>query len=169
MARSKLVGLVFEGWNDLDRVLEGVSTEEAISQLDGGSSFAWTLAHVMGMVDRWVNVRFQKLSPHPVLSEERFRAGGSGSASEWRDVQEAAREVRETARAFLETLDDADLDVMVPYDGSVAMLRETGLSLKYALCRIAAHQYFHLGEMAAKRSSRGAQVGDYPGRMAECI
>ena len=29
MARSKLVGLLFESWNDMDRVAEGLTPEEA--------------------------------------------------------------------------------------------------------------------------------------------
>ena len=42
MAKSKLVGLLLEAWNDMDRVLADVRPSEATLQRDGGSSFAWT-------------------------------------------------------------------------------------------------------------------------------
>lgn len=40
MADNKPVGLLFESWNDLDRVAAGLSHEEATETFDGGSSFA---------------------------------------------------------------------------------------------------------------------------------
>ncbi len=56
MARSKLVGLVFEAWNDIDRVSDELGPAQAIAQTDGRSSFAWTVAHVTNQVDSWINV-----------------------------------------------------------------------------------------------------------------
>ncbi len=31
------------------------------------------------------------------------------------------------------------------------------------------HHYFHIGEIATKRSRLGQQVGDYPGPLEECV
>src|SRR5688500_21622 len=46
MPVSSVVGLVFEAWSDLDRVLDGLSVDDAVGQVDSGSSFAWTLGHI---------------------------------------------------------------------------------------------------------------------------
>ena len=40
-----------------------------------------------------------------------------------------------------------------------------GISPRYALMRISAHHYFHIGEIAWKRDRLGHSVGDYPGRL----
>lgn len=169
MAKSKLVGLTFEAWNDVDRVVDGLTPDDAVKQWDEGSSFAWTLAHVTNQVDIWINVRFQKRTPHPLLGQQRFRFGGSGAAEEWDAIQEAVQEVREAARTYLDGMVDEELTVVVPFDGAFTILRETGLSLQYALSRVSAHHYFHIGEIAAKRDRLGHQVGDYPGILEECI
>ena len=42
MVLNPLVGLVIEGWAEFDRVLDGLDAGDATSQVDGGSSFAWT-------------------------------------------------------------------------------------------------------------------------------
>ena len=74
MALDPLVGLVTEGWDELDRVLDGLDAADATRQVDGGSSFAWTLGHVTNQLDSWVNVRLQHVAPHPVLEDARWRA-----------------------------------------------------------------------------------------------
>ncbi len=169
MARSTLVGLVFEAWNDLDRGLAGVDAPAATRQVDGGSSFAWTLAHVSNQVDTWLNVRFFGQVPHALLSQGRWRVGGTGAAEDWEVIQQAATDVRATARRALGQLRDSDLDRAVPYVGTMAALQGRMVTLHYALARVTAHHYFHLGEIAAVRSRRlGESVGDYPGPLTEC-
>lgn len=169
MAHNKLVGLVFEAWNDLDRVLEGVSADDAVRQIAGQSSFAWTLAHVTQQLDSWINVNFQGRSPHPLIGFDRFRRGASGEADDWDGIRLGVYEVREVARKYLRNLTESDLDLVIPYSGSLEGLREHGLSLRYALMRIAAHHYFHIGVIACQRDRLGYQVGDYPGSLAECL
>ncbi|MCZ6614690.1 MAG: DinB family protein [Chloroflexi bacterium] len=169
MEKSKLIGLLFGAWNDLDRVLDGLDPAEAVKQSDGGSSYAWTVAHLANQVDSWANVRIGRKSPHDYMSQERFRFGGTGAADDWQTIRKAALEVRETARGYLETMEDAHLDTVVPYEGSIARLRETGINLRYALIRMCAHHYFHIGEIATKRDLRGQRVGDYPGLLEECL
>ncbi len=169
MPSSKLVGLLFEAWKDIDRVLADLDPEEAVRPLDGGSSFAWTAAHVANQVDAWVNVRFQRRAPHELIGESRFRVGGTGAADDWQAIEAGVQEVRGAARTYLERLKESDLELVIPYDGSLSPLRETGLPLRYALLRVCAHHYFHIGEIATKRSALGQRVGEYPGLLEDCI
>jgi hypothetical protein len=169
MPKSKLVGLLLEAWKDMDRVLTDLDPDEAVKRLEGGSSFAWTAAHVANQVDAWINVRFQQRPPHELIGQARFRAGGTGAADDWRAIQAGVLEVRSAARRYLEGLNESDLDLVIPYDGSFSRLRETGLSLRHALLRLCAHHYFHIGEIATKRSRLGQRVGEYPGLLEECV
>lgn len=95
-AQTMLVGAVFDAWADLDRALAGLGPTEALLRWEDGdgSSFAWTLAHVTELIDSWLNVRFQGLPAHPVISQSQFRAGGSGVADDWPTVLAAVDEVR---------------------------------------------------------------------------
>ncbi|MDO8616131.1 MAG: DinB family protein [Dehalococcoidia bacterium] len=169
MPRSQLVGLLFDAWDDLDRVLAGLDERTALAAGPGESSFAWTVAHLANQLDAWTNVRFQGLPPHPLISQTRFRIGGSGLAGDWPAIRAAALAVRESARAYVEGLADGDLDLTVSYDGSLAHLRERGLNLRYALLRTIAHHYFHIGEIAAKRAGLGHSPGDYPGLLTNSL
>lgn len=169
LAKSKLVGLLFESWDDLDRVLAGLTPDEAMSNLDGGSAPAWTLAHLTQVVDAWINVRFQKRAPHPLIGQARFGIGSNGVADDWDAIRTGVAEVRQAARAYLEDLDDDDLETTVAYDGSLSHLRGRHVSLRYFLYRIVAHNYFHIGEIAAKRNRLGHDVGDYPGPLIACV
>ena len=169
MPRSKLVGLLFEAWKDMDRVLADLDPEEAVRRLGGGSSIAWTAAHVANQVDAWISVRFQRRSAHDLIGQTRLRVGGTGAAGDWQAIQAGIQEVRDAARAYLERLNDSDLDLALPYDGSLSHLRESGLSLRYALLRICAHHYYHIGEIATKRSALGRRMGDYPGPLEDCV
>ncbi len=164
-SRSKLVALLIDAWADLDRVVEGLTGVVALESPEGESSFAWTIAHSANVVDAMVNVRFHKATPHTYISKEEFRFGGTGAADDWDAVREGVREVHEAALGYLSGLDDADLDVVIPYDGSLRHLRDTGISLRYALSRVIAHHYFHIGEIASKRDRLGHSVGDYPGKL----
>ena len=128
---TKLVLLTYESWADLYRAIDGLTPEEATTRSHGSSAIAWTLGHVTHMVDSWINTRFQGLPPHPVIDTPDFRAGGGGDALDWPTVLGAAGEVRDAARRFLDTVDDADLDRVIPYDGSIELLRGTGLRLGY--------------------------------------
>ena len=169
MATSKLIGLLFEAWNDMDRVVDGVSTEQAQARVGGGSSFAWTFAHVTNQVDAWVNVRFAGHAPHPLIGQEEFRIGGTGVVSDWETIRQSAGEVQSKARRYLDGRTDDDLALVLPYDGSFLVLREKGLSLRHALLRISAHHFFHIGEIATKRDQLGHRVGDYPGALTQTI
>ena len=170
VAVNPLVGLIIEGWAELDRVLDGLDAATAVQQVDGGSSFAWTLAHVTNQLDTWVNVRLANLPPDPVFDDPRWRFGGSGVADNWDEIKGAVVRVRANARTYLEPLDDAGLAATAPYAGALAELKGKPVTTRYTLLRIAAHVYFHIGEIAAVRSRRlGHQVGDYPGPLLGCL
>lgn len=161
MTNSTLVGLIFEAWKDLDRVTETLEPDESAERYTGTSSIAWSLAHVATVLDAWINVRFQGLPAHPFLGEARFQFGGTGEPDDLPAIRRAVAEVREIARGYLDPLSDDDLNRTVDYRGRDATLR-------YALMRMAAHHYFHIGDIASIRSRNGRSVGDYPGALEEC-
>ncbi len=169
MSDSKLVGLLTEAWKDFDRVLNGLDSSIAVQNLDGGSSFAWTLGHVTNQVDRMISVRFLEQEQHPLIGHERFGFGGPGVAEDWVAIQSGVRDVRDAVSGYLSNKSDQDLEVVVPYDGSMGYLRQTGLGLRYTLFRIITHHYFHIGEISTKRDRIGHQVGDYPSALMTCL
>jgi len=123
---------------------------------------AWTFGHLACMIDSWINTRFVGIPPHPVISGPAFRSGGSGEADDWPAVQAAVREVRDASRRFLDADPAPDLDRMIPYDGSIEDLRPVGLSLRYAIMRISAHHFVHVGEIVTIRLRLGHTVGEFP-------
>ena len=169
MPQSKLVALVFDTWEDTDRVMEGLTPEHAAENFHGGSSFAWTAGHIANTLDFWVNVRFAGHKPHPLISQSRFRFGGDGEADDWEVIRCGAAEVRSVTRAFIQGMSDVDLELSKPYQGSFKELEGRDISLRYYLSRVIAHHYFHIGEIASKRTMLGHNVGDYPGRLAAVI
>ncbi len=169
MVRSKLVGLVFDSWDDLDRVLDGVTAKEATTQRDGQSTFAWTLGHVTELVDRWINVNYLGRTPHPLIASDRWRKGTDGRADDWNAIRSGTDEVRAAARDGLRELSDDQLEATFPYTGSMERFRESGLILRYALSRIVSHNYFHIGVIACQRDMLGHSVGDYPGELERAI
>ena len=166
---TALAGLVLEAWHDLDRAVAGLSSEDAERRIGSASPISWTVAHCTHMVDSWLNVNFQSAEPHPFINGDAFRKGATGEALDWRDVQLAVEEVRAPARRYLESIEEEQLDGRVAYTGSIEALRESGFSRRYAMMRIAAHHYFHIGEIASARASLGHDVGDYPGVMEACL
>ena len=168
MTESNLPDLLLDAFDDLDRVLHNLSPADAVRHVDG-SSFAWTHAHIANTIDTWLNIRFQKLEPHPLIGQQRFRFGGTGEAEDWDEIQTGVIEVRESARSYLDRATEADLDVVHPYDGSMDYLKETGITLRYALSKFITHHYFHIGEIATKRDRLGHSVGDYPGILSNSI
>ena len=169
MPQSKLVALVFETWEDADRVMEGLTPKQAGENFRGGSSFAWTAGHIANTLDFWVNIRFAGHKPHPLISQSRFRFGGGGEADDWEAIRCGSTEVRSLTRTFIEGMSDIDLERSKPYQGDLKELVGKDISLRYYLSRVIVHHYFHIGEIASKRTMLGHNVGDYPGRLAEVI
>jgi uncharacterized damage-inducible protein DinB len=170
MANSKLVGLVFDSWDDFDRVLNELDIQEAIENPNGGSSFTWTLAHVTEQVDKWINVIAQNMLPHPTVEKKEFRFRGTGISQEWQLINQASQEVRAKAKSYLENLSDTDLESIVLNDNDPNTRPERKqIKLYSMILRIVAHYYFHIGEIAAKRDSIGHSVGDYPGSLKRTL
>lgn len=163
------MGQSLEAWKDLDTVLAGLSSEEAVARPDGRESFAWTLGHVSQQVDSWINVNFAGRKPNPLLSAERFRRGGVGASTDWHGIVRATSVMRTAAEDFLRQQKEADLERRIPYNSSLIELKEHGLTLRYAITRITLHHYFHIGVAACQRSALGQSTGDFPGLLAECL
>ncbi len=123
------------------------------------------------MVDSWLNVSFQGVPADPLINGDyfKFKKGAAPDALDWTDIQRAVEKVRVVARSFLESTDEGSIDELVPYTGSIEPLRESGFSARYAMARIAAHHYFHLGEIVAIRNALGHDVGEYPGMLEACL
>lgn len=154
------VGFLYESLDELNRTIAGLSKAQAEVRPGGANSIAWTAAHVTQVLESWIVGRFIGLPRHPLLSDPAFGAGAEGISPAWREVLEAISDVHRTARGYCDSLVRADLARTVSYDGSVSYLRSTGLNLEYALLRIAAHHYVHIGEMTTIRSLLGAPIDD---------
>ncbi len=163
------VTLLLTAWDDLDRAVEDVSDADMLRQIDGGSCFAWTIAHVTYGVDSWINRRFQKIPPNPVIMDPRFNFGGDGSADDWPTIRAAVAVVRDSLRPYLLALTETDFDLTVPYDGSYAAFHERGINLRVAIVQNAIHHVFHLGEIVAKRELMGYAVGSFPGAFGAAL
>lgn len=156
------VDLLLASWADIDGALADVARDDLVRQVNGGSSFAWTLAHVTHGIDSWINRRFQHMDLHPLYDEGRFLFGGDGTADDWENIRQAVDEIRERALPFL-TDPKIDLDLRVPYDGSMAAFRERGIGLRPAILQNAVHHTFHVGEIVSKREWMGYDTGSFPG------
>ena len=156
--RSALVGALFDARDEIDLVLDGVTADEMLEPWGGGSAFTWTYGHVANSIDAWLNVRFQGLAPHPVIGDLDLRFGGSGRAKDWQAILQGAAEVREAARSLLIDKTEADLSLVIPYDGSIVALRSHGLSLHHAVVVNLIHHHYHIGEIATKRAQLGHTV-----------
>lgn len=151
-----MVGLLYEAWADLDRVIDGLDAATATRPLEGGNSIAWAIAHVTTDVDSWINALFAGQSRNPVIGDPRFRLNGDGVPQrEWQLILRSIEEVRESARNYPQV--SPPMDNLTPYSGSLQYLRST------------AHHYFHIGEISTKRDRFGHSVGDYPGRLCKCL
>src|SRR5947208_16431660 len=148
---DKLILLMHESWNDLDRAISGLAPKEATRRHDGGSSIAWTVGHVTNLVDSWINARLQGLPSHPVISDPMIRTGGGGDPHNSPAILAGTSEVREASKRFLDSKPEPDLDRTSPYDGAIDYLHPTGLSLRHAFTPVAAHDFLALGARVTSR------------------
>ena len=166
---TAIAAMVLEAWTDLDQAVADLPPEDAERRIGSASPISWTVAHCTHMVDSWLNVNFQGAEPHPFINGDAFRKGAAGDALDWQDVQLAVEEVRASARQYLESTAEEQLEQRLPYAGSIESLRKSGFSPRYAMMRIAAHHYFHIGEIVAARGSLGHEHrldGAHSGRLA---
>jgi hypothetical protein len=107
---DKLILLLYQAWADVDRAIDGLTSEQATARYDGGSSIAWTVGHATTQVGSWLNRRFRGLPPHPVFNRATFRTGGSGEAKGRSGILAGVQDVRVAARRFLGAEPGPDLD-----------------------------------------------------------
>ena len=175
MPKSKLIGLVYDSWDDFDRVLNELTTEQAIENPNDESSFAWTLAHVTEQLDRWINVIAQDMPPHSDIGKKEFRFGGTGISEDWQLIKLASQEVRAASKSYLDNLTDNDLESILLDAGDpnaphgISSTDRMHIKLYSVTLRIISHYYFHIGEIATKRDRIGHPVGDYPGPLSRTI
>lgn len=155
---SALIGALFDAWDELDLVVSGLADKAMVEPWFEGSAFGWTCGHVANSVDAWLNVRFQRLPPHSIIGDHHFRFGGDGRITDWPMVRQGVAAVHEQTRQFLVPLADAELDCVIPYDGSIVELRPAGLSLRHAVTVNLVHCHYHIGEIATKRAQLGHAV-----------
>lgn len=166
---ERLVGFLFDAFEDLDVVVGGLEVDQLMHLPIDGSRFAWTYAHVTNQLDGWINVRFQTADPDPVLGSV-YSMGGSGRpAHSWNEIEEAVRRVRHMATTHLAGPIQPNVDARIPYNGSFIHLREAGLHIAHAILRIAAHHYVHIGEIVAVRKRLGHEVAEPPGLLKRTV
>jgi len=51
----------------------------------------------------------------------------------------------------------------------MSALAGRAISLRYAISRVVAHTYFHVGALTSDLVATGLDVGEYPGTMAEAL
>ena len=159
---EKLTLLMYQSWTDLDLAIDGLTSEQATTRYDHGSSIAWTVGHVTTQLDWWIKLRFQGRPPHQAFSREVFRTEASGKATDWSGILAGMLDVRANARRFLDSEPGPDLDRVIPYDGAIGYLHATGLPLRFALMSIAAHHFQHVGEIVTIRSRLGHVLDGAP-------
>jgi hypothetical protein len=174
MSIPAAAAMVLEAWCDLDRALDGLSPEDAGRRLGGASPISWTVAHLAENLDRLVNELFLGRERSAFLKDGSFRFGAAGDPAEWDSVLRESEQVRKACRAYLEGLSEGELERRVPYEGSNAAMRAAaqrtgGISLRYALIRVALHYYYHIGEIVSARRAAGHEVGDFPGLLETCF
>lgn len=155
---SALIGALLDAWDELDLVVSGLADKAMVEPWFGGSAFGWTAGHVTNSVDAWLNGRFQQLPPHPLIGDHHFRFGGDGRITDWPMVRQGVAAVYEQTRQLLAPLADAELDRVIPYDGSIVELRPVGLSLRHDVTVNLIHCHYLIGEIATKGAQRGHAV-----------
>ena len=158
MAESKLIALLFDAWDDLDRAYAGLTAEEATARPEGGSSFGWTLRHLAGGLDFWVNALLRGGLQHPTFAAEHAQFEFSG---DWDAIAAAARDVRRDLETYLLPLSDEDLaGIEVP-----GTEQYPAVAPRCMVSRSIGHTYFHIGEVATKRGL----ADNFPGPLPNVI
>ncbi len=156
---------MFDTWDNADRVYAGLTEVDALKKHDGGSSFAGTLLHITALMDFHINARVRSKEMHPLFARQYQQFWQTGQADDWPGILAAVKEVRASLRAYLEPLTDADLE-RIKFPPTYQWPEAT---LRYILYRGVTHNYFHIGEVAAKRDKLGHKVGEYPGPLADAM
>lgn len=160
---------LFDALDDLERLVAGLTEKEAHTQPSGLSSISWTVAHLAQHLDSWVVITISKQPGSSYFKTPDFSRGGTGKPAVWGDVRQAFSETLRTVRSFLVTTSEEELMQKSVYSGSIDSLKGKTVTPSYRLARIAAHIYYHIGEINTLRASFGTNVGDYPGLLLRTL
>lgn len=147
--RPVMASLVIDGLDDLERALEGLNAEDAGRTVAKVGSAGWTAGHIGQHIDSWVNVALGGDPRNQYLSGTDFNFGSTGTAEDWIAIRLALTDVFRRARTILATVDPADVDKGVLYEGGALGLRGHSPTGHYKLGRLLAHIYYHIGDITA--------------------
>jgi hypothetical protein len=161
--RPFLAALLIDTLDDFNRSIENITSSEAEKRLPGFSSISWIVAHVAQHLDSWI-IGFLAGKPrNEFLANIEFGIGGSGASVEWATISRVFSETLARSRDYLETVNGAYLDRGSIYEGSMKSMRGKSITGNYRLARLAAHLYYHIGEITTIRTAMGNTVADFPG------
>lgn len=164
-----LAAFLLDALDDFKRSLEGLDKTSAEDRLPKSSSISWIVAHVAQTLDAWIAGSMAGQPRHSYLASREFGFGGSGEKADWDTVCQALAEVMDKTRSFLETVSEAELTKMSPYQGGMTFLKGKNISGNYWLARPIAHVYYHIGEITAIRAAMGHKVAGFPGSLAGLV
>jgi len=161
--RPVLAALRLECLGDFERSVENLSPFDADRQLPGFSSIGWIVAHVAQHLDSWVIGSLAGQPRNRYLIDSKFGKGVSGAGGEWAIISLLLSETLAKSRAFLENVAGTFLEKESVYEGSMLAVRGKTITGNYRLARLAAHLYYHIGEITTIRSTMGHKAVDFPG------
>ena len=159
-----LASLFVDSLDDLERSLDGLSSEDAEKQLPNTTSISQIVAHIAHWVDSWVNASMGSLDQNYYLAHV-WHPNWDKMAPRWRDVRVASSEVFERAPSVLSNMSEVELARASLYEGSQAGIRGKQITGNYRLGRILAHTYYHIADITTIRARLGHKVEDFPGHL----
>ncbi len=164
-AKNPMVASLFmDSLDDLERSLDGLSSEGAEKQLPNATSISQTVAHIAHWVDSWVNASMGSLDRNHYLACV-WHPNWQKMAPRWQDVRAASSDVFDRARGVLSNMDEQELAQGSLYEGSQAGIRGKHITGNYRLGRLVAHTYYHIADITTIRARLGHKVEDFPGHL----
>ncbi len=132
----------------LDRAKE-LSAEQLKSEsAENVGSIHNTLVHIMGAQEIWL-ARFNGVSPRQLLNAADFSTLG--------EVRQYWNEVEAHTHAYVDAIDEADLDRVIEYTNT------KGKNFKYPLWQMLLHQANHAAQHRSEVALMLTQLGQSPG------
>ncbi len=131
------------------RGFAGVTPEEAVKRIMPMNCLSWMVGHLASQENfYWVRLaQGIKLAPH---LKDLVGTGKPASTPPWDEMWQAWHEITETADAYLDTLQTADLSQHLLWRG-----QPVAESVGTMLLRNIYHYWYHTGEAAAVRQVLG--------------
>ena len=157
----RLVRLLWDAWDELERVAAAVPTPGRGRSLGRLNAAGWIVAHVAAQQDAYWCVAAQGLEPDEWLADIEVGFGSEPSVPDHAEALAAFARVRARAIPYLRSLRPDDLDAAIPSGGGSGREQTVG----DALARSVAHVFVHTGELTAIASLVGAPDLGAPGRL----